>query len=147
MTEDHKKFVTFNRSGSQSSLQTEKHESGRPKKYRTKKTGLKFPVGKIHNKLKKEKYAENITAEASVHLCAVLEYLTSRIVNLASGSCDNNKRISSRHLLAAVRNDQEFLDFLSTIAVFQFGEIVSKLLKFPKKPSFSFQHINSDRKK
>jgi histone H2A len=76
---------------------------------RSQKAGLLFPVGRIHSYLKKGKYAPRIGAGAPVYLAAVMEYLTAEVLELTGNvavDC-NRKRISPRHLLLAVRGDEE----------------------------------------
>ena len=76
---------------------------------RTKRAGLKFPVGRIHRFLKKGSYAPRIGSTAAVFLTATLEYLTAEILELAGNAAKDNKktRISPRYLVLAIRNDNE----------------------------------------
>ena len=73
------------------------------------KAGLQFPVGRISRFLKKGKYATRVGAGAPVYLCAILEYLTAEILELAGNAARDNKksRIIPRHIQLAVRNDEE----------------------------------------
>lgn len=46
---------------------------------RSKKAGIKFPIGKIARFLKVGMYSKYVSAKASVYLSAVLEYLVSHV--------------------------------------------------------------------
>ncbi|EMS63899.1 Protein H2A.6 [Triticum urartu] len=76
---------------------------------RSVKAGLQFPVGRIGRYLKKGRYAQRVGSGAPVYLAAVLEYLAAEVLELAGNAAKDNKktRIIPRHLLLAVRNDQE----------------------------------------
>ena len=79
------------------------------KKSRSKRAGLQFPVGRIHRHLRKGNFATRIGSGAPVFLAAVIEYLTAEILELAGNAARDNKkaRIIPRHLLLAIRNDEE----------------------------------------
>jgi len=76
---------------------------------RSKRAGLTFPVGRVTRFLRKGRYAHRIGGSAPVYLCAVLEYLSAEILELAGNSSKDNKRrrITPRDLMKAVRNDEE----------------------------------------
>nr|XP_033502105.1 uncharacterized protein LOC117269286 [Epinephelus lanceolatus] len=78
-------------------------------KTRSSRVGLQFPVSRVHRLLRKGNYAERVGAGAPVYLAAVLEHLTTEILELAgNAACDNKKtRIIPRHRQLAVRNDEE----------------------------------------
>ena len=84
-------------------------------KSRSIRSGLQFPVGRIHRLLKTSNFADRISDGAAVYLATILEYLTAEVLELASNaSCDNKKlRISPRHLQLAIRNDKELNHLLS----------------------------------
>ncbi|ORY92704.1 histone-fold-containing protein [Leucosporidium creatinivorum] len=88
---------------------------------RSKRAGLVFPVGRSHRKL--YAYASRIGAGAPVYLCAVLEYLTAEILELAGNAARDNKkgRISPRHLQLAIRNDEELNELLSNVTIKEGG--------------------------
>merc|ERR1712070_1314814 len=76
---------------------------------RTAKAGLQFPVGRVHRHLRVGRYAPRIGAGTPVYLAAVLEYLLTEVLELAGNAARDNKkkRIRPRHLLLAIRNDEE----------------------------------------
>lgn len=86
---------------------------------RSERAGLQFPVGRIHRFLKKGNYAQRIGSGAPVYLAAVLEYLTAEILELAGNAASDNKKktISPRHLLLAIRNDDELNKLLSNVII------------------------------
>ncbi|GFR05352.1 histone H2A [Trichonephila clavata] len=69
-------------------------------KTRFSRTGLQFPVGRIHRLLRKGNYAERVGAGAPVYLAAVLEYLAAEVLELEGNAARDNKktRIIPRHL-------------------------------------------------
>ncbi|MQL81814.1 hypothetical protein Taro_014277, partial [Colocasia esculenta] len=62
---------------------------------RSSKAGLQFPVGRIARLLKAGKYAERIGAGAPVYLAAVLEYLSTEVLELAGNAARDNKKTRS----------------------------------------------------
>jgi len=84
---------------------------------RSSRAGLQFPVGRMHRLLRKGHYAERIGAGASVYLAAVLEYLTAEVLELAGNASRDNKRtrITPRHVLLAVKNDEELNVLLKNV--------------------------------
>ena len=83
------------------------------------KSGLQFPVGRVHRFLKQGRYASRISAGAPVYLAAVLEYLCTEILELAGNAARDNKkaRIIPRHLQLAVRNDEELNKLLADVTI------------------------------
>ena len=53
---------------------------------------LTFPVGRVHRYLKEGRYADRISAGASVYTTAVLEYLVAEIMELAGNAARDNKK-------------------------------------------------------
>ena len=95
----------------------------KPTQTRSSKAALQFPVGRVHRLLKLGKHARRIGSTAPVYLAAVLEYVTSEVLDLAGDAAkENNKsRIGPRHLCLAVRSDPELNKFLSGVMVASFG--------------------------
>ncbi|XP_068622264.1 late histone H2A.L3-like [Battus philenor] len=109
-----------------------------PVKSRSSRAGLKFPVGRIHKMLRKGNYAPRIGNSAPVYLAAALEYISAEILELAAQAARDNKknRVIPRHILLAVRHDDELNNMLSGVTISQAGVIPSiqpQLL--PKKTS------------
>ncbi|KAI6184803.1 Histone H2A [Aphelenchoides bicaudatus] len=105
-------------------------------KSRSTRAGLQFPVGRLHRLLRKGRYAQRIGSGAPVYLAAVLEYLAAEVLELAGNAARDNKksRITPRHLLLAIRNDEELAKMLNGVTIAQGGvlpQIAQELL--PKK--------------
>ncbi|KAI5412693.1 hypothetical protein KIW84_057372 [Lathyrus oleraceus] len=86
---------------------------------RSVRAGLQFPVGRVGRFLKKGRYAQRVGTGAPVYLAAVLEYLAAEVLELAGNAARDNKknRISPRHLLLAVRNDEELGKLLAGVTI------------------------------
>ncbi|CAI8592857.1 unnamed protein product [Vicia faba] len=86
---------------------------------RSVRAGLQFPVGRIGRFLKKGRYAQRVGTGAPVYLAAVLEYLAAEVLELAGNAARDNKknRVSPRHLLLAVRNDEELGKLLAGVTI------------------------------
>jgi histone H2A len=76
---------------------------------RSKKVGLVFPVGRIESLIRHHRGVERVSGTAAVYLAAVLEYLTAEILELSGNAARDNKkkRVTTRHLLLAIRYDEE----------------------------------------
>ncbi|XP_008830132.1 histone H2A, sperm-like [Nannospalax galili] len=100
------------------------------------RTGLQFPVGRVHRLLRKGNYSERVGAGAPVYLAAVLEYLTAEILELAGNAARDNKktRIIPRHLPLAIRNDEELNKLLGRVTIAQGGVLPNiQAVLLPKK--------------
>ena len=96
---------------------------GKKSQSQSSRAGLQFPVGRIGRFLKKGKYASRIGAGAPVYLASILEYLTAEVLELAGNAARDNKknRIVPRHILLAVRNDEELNKLFSGVTIAQGG--------------------------
>ncbi|KAF7068559.1 hypothetical protein CFC21_074300 [Triticum aestivum] len=117
---------------------------------RSVKAGLQFPVGRIGRYLKKGRYAQRVGSGAPVYLAAVLEYLAAEVLELAGNAAKDNKktRIIPRHLLLAVRNDQELGRLLAGVTIAHGGVIpnINSVL-LPKKSAAAEKEAKSPKKK
>ena len=141
-------------SGTATSAKGKKGAAGRkaggPRKKsvtRSVKAGLQFPVGRIGRFLKKGRYAQRVGSGAPVYLAAVLEYLAAEVLELAGNAAKDNKkgRIIPRHVLLAIRNDEELGKLLAGVTIAHGGVLpninpvllpkktVEKEAKSPKK--------------
>ncbi|KAJ4779299.1 Histone H2A [Rhynchospora pubera] len=86
---------------------------------RSVKAGLQFPVGRIGRYLKKGRYSQRVGTGAPVYLAAVLEYLAAEVLELAGNAARDNKknRIIPRHVLLAIRNDEELGKLLAGVTI------------------------------
>ena len=115
-------------------------------KSRSLRSGLQFPVGRIHSMLRKGNFCERVGGAAPVYLGAVLEYLSAEVLELAGNAARDNKksRINPRHLQLAVKNDEELNTLLSGVTIAQGGvlpHIQSTLL--PKNSKVSVNHVTN----
>ncbi|XP_041022857.1 histone H2A.1-like [Juglans microcarpa x Juglans regia] len=104
------------------------------------KAGLQFPVGRIARYLKKGRYAQRTGTGAPIYLAAVLEYLAVEVLELAGNAARDNKknRINPRHVLLAVRNDEELGKLLQGVTIANGGVLpnINPIL-LPKKTATS----------
>lgn len=76
---------------------------------RSSRAGLQFPVGRVKRYLRKHGQSQRIGDTAGVYAAAILEYLTAEVLELAGNASKDlkAKRIKPRHLLLAIRGDEE----------------------------------------
>lgn len=79
------------------------------KQTKSAKAGLTFSVARTGRHARNMKLAKRYGAGGPVYLTAVLEYIAAEILELSGNACrDNNKkRITNRHVMLAVRDDEE----------------------------------------
>ncbi|KAH9361038.1 hypothetical protein HPB48_002900 [Haemaphysalis longicornis] len=83
------------------------------------RAGVLFPVGRIGRYLRKSTHHFRIGAAAPVYMSAVIEYLAAEILELAGNAARDNKkgRITPRHILLAVANDDELNKLLRGVLI------------------------------
>uniref|UniRef100_A0A0C9QQ32 Histone H2A n=1 Tax=Wollemia nobilis TaxID=56998 RepID=A0A0C9QQ32_9CONI len=83
------------------------------------KAGLQFPVGRIARYIKKGRYAKRVGVGAPIYMAAVMEYLAAEVLELAGNAARDNKknRIIPRHLLLAIRNDDELGKLMAGVTI------------------------------
>ncbi|XP_029641075.1 histone H2A-like [Octopus sinensis] len=88
-------------------------KGGKAKRKSSSRAGLQFPVCRL---LRKGNYGERIGAWVPV-------YLAAEVLELAGNAARDNKktRIILRHLLLAIRNDEELNKLLSGVTIAQGG--------------------------
>ena len=105
---------------------------------RSSRAGLQFPVGRIARYMRKGGFAPRVGAGAPVYMASVLEYLTAELLELAGNAAKDNKkhRIVPRHVMLAIKNDDELGQLLKNVVITQAGvlpNINSALLPQKKK--------------
>ena len=90
---------------------------------RSQRAGLQFPVGRMARYMRRGRYAKRIGGGAPVYLASVLEYLTAELLELAGNAAKDNKklRIVPRHIMLAVKNDDELSSLLSSVLIASAG--------------------------
>ncbi|CAJ0610464.1 unnamed protein product [Cylicocyclus nassatus] len=104
---------------------------GRRRRTRSSRAGILFPVSRIHCKLRKGNYARRIGEAAPVYLAAVLEYMVAEVLELAGNVARDFRRarINPRHLLLAIRADEELNELLSNVTIPEGGVLPSRELE------------------
>jgi len=95
---------------------------GEEEKTKSSAAGLTFPVGMVH-KMIKAHWLGRIGAGAAVYEAAVLEYLCAEVIELAGNAARDSKqeRIIPRHIMLAIRNDEELNRLTKDISIASCG--------------------------
>ena len=105
---------------------------------RSQRAGLQFPVGRMARYMRKGGYSKRIGGGAPVYMAAIVEYLVAELLELAGNAAKDNKkqRIVPRHIMLAVKNDDELSALLQGVTISNAGvlpNINSALLPEKKK--------------
>ena len=73
------------------------------------KAGLQFGIPRIARFIKTGRYGDRVAGGAPVYMAALLQYITSEIIELAGSEVekDHKKRINPRHVMMAIKKDVE----------------------------------------
>ncbi|KAI7741996.1 hypothetical protein M8C21_006844 [Ambrosia artemisiifolia] len=84
-----------------------------------------FPVNRFIRYSKHVRYTMRVGTDAPIYLVIVLEYLATKILELAGNATRDNKknRIIPRHVFLAIRNDDELGKLLSAVIIAH-GDVV-----------------------
>ncbi|XP_076452739.1 core histone macro-H2A.1-like [Babylonia areolata] len=95
---------------------------------RSARAGVLFPVARMLRYLKRDTHHVRIGSWTPVYMAAVIEYLTAEILELSGNAARAFKRsrITPRHILLAVRNDEE-LDVLFKKVTIPEGGVLPQL--------------------
>ncbi|TEB21827.1 histone-fold-containing protein [Coprinellus micaceus] len=88
---------------------------GAPRTTLSAKAGIVFPAARVHRKLKEGSTTkQRVSPSSAVYLATVLEYLVAEVLEASGNSARQvgKVRITPRHLLLAVGNDDELLKLL-----------------------------------
>ena len=87
------------------------------------KAGTHFPVGRLTRMLKQGRYAERVSRDSGAFMAAVLEYVTSEMLELGGQICvdDGKKLIMPKHLNLGLRSDEEFSKLMKSVTITQGG--------------------------
>ena len=83
-----------------------------PSVSKTKRSGLRFSVGRISRMLRNGYTTNRLADNAAVYLAGVLEYLSSELLEMSyiksRTGTTKNRRIAPRHLMLSIQDDVEF---------------------------------------
>jgi histone H2A len=113
---------------SQSSEHKKRHKDRlEKKKSKASRAGLTFPPSRFQKRLKSGAYAPRIGFGAGLYMAAIIEYLCAEVLELAGNAAKDNarSRVSPRHVMLAVRNDDELNRLLDRVHIANSGVIPS----------------------
>ncbi|OMJ74189.1 hypothetical protein SteCoe_26943 [Stentor coeruleus] len=124
-----KKEETKKKSATQAILESDEEKTSRVLK--SKKAGLIFPVGRVLRIMKQRRYADRISPNCAVSICAVLEYLTTEILDIAGertlsteSDVASKKMIKPRHICLAVKGDFEMIKAIGPDVIIPMGGVI-----------------------
>ena len=81
--------------------------------------GLQMPVARIQRYIRRGHYAPKVAKLSGVFMSAVLEYCVAEVLELAGNAAkdQNRKTISPRHILLAIKNDEELNLLLNNVII------------------------------
>ncbi|KAB7499764.1 Late histone H2A.L3 [Armadillidium nasatum] len=87
------------------------------------RSGLVLSVSRMLRYLKIGKYAKKVRVGAAIYTAAVIEYLIAEMLELAGKAAIENKKktITARHILLAVKSDEEIDNLLSHVTISEGG--------------------------
>lgn len=104
---------------------------------RSARAGLQFPVGRVQRHMKKNGAVRRVAAGSAIYLAAVMEYIAAEVLELAGNAAKDlkKKRINPRHMLLAVRGDEELDTMIGRTTIAQGGVVphIHKILVDKKK--------------
>ncbi|CAK9301091.1 unnamed protein product [Gordionus sp. m RMFG-2023] len=93
------------------------------------RAGIIFPVSRVGRYLRQLLVKHRFGIGAPIYLASVMEYLTAEIMELAGNAARDNKksRITPRHILLAIMNDEELNRMLKGVTI-PSGGVLPKIL-------------------
>ena len=90
------------------------------------KAGLTLPVSRINRAMKESSGAKRIGGSAPVYMTAVLEYVTSEILELAGNHTESakRKRVTPEDIILSIRSDEELSKLCGSISVYTGDKLV-----------------------
>ena len=107
------------------------------------KAGLVFPIGRITTLLRKGLYANRISEKASISMAALLEYLTSEILE---NSIDFTKQKKKKRIIPIyIRNSFLKDEVLSFLIKEKMGLISLEDARLKKKKKYHYQNTQKNK--
>lgn len=84
-----------------------------------------MPVHQIERQLHEGGYANRLGNDVPIYLAAVLEYVTAEVLQISGdiSKQKKNRRIIPRHIMIAIRNDEELNTLLKDVIIPQAGVV------------------------